>query len=150
MLYKAKSCGKAQRIKTSTGDSVKVQMLIKDKIKDVIVEPNFPAGLLADGAPLDGKILDVVKVSPKKNNQKEKYILLGWNNQHDVIKAELVMNLVHNVSQCFLESIPWEQETEDISSLNNSPIEFLEKIYEIETFRDSDINNSSNEDKNNE
>lgn len=149
MLFKAKSCGNAQRIKTSKGDSVKVQMLIKDKIEDVFVEPNFPAGLLADGAPLDGKILDVVKVSPK-NNQKEKYILLGWNNQHDVIKAELVMNLVHNVSQCFLESIPWEQETEDISSLNNSPIEFLEKIYEIETFRDSDINNSSNKDKNNE
>ena len=102
MHFKGLICGPAHKIRTKKGFEVKVNIKIKGEMHKVLVPENFPQGLIADGGPLDGKKLDVFFVSPKGKNKEKKYELLGWNNQHDAIKAELIMNLINGISKSCL------------------------------------------------
>ena len=60
MLTKGKVLAAVHRITSKEGAEVMVKMLIDGTVKDVHAGPNFPVDLLADGAPLSGKTIDVI------------------------------------------------------------------------------------------
>lgn len=145
MTDKALICGQAHKYKTKKGFGVKVNIKVKGEMHQIDVPENFPRGLIADGGPLDGKELDVYLVSQKGKNKK--FELLGWNNQHDAIKAELIMNLIHGISKSLLESIPWEEDIEENSISRDASIEILEEIYKRDLEDRNDNDQSSNKNK---
>lgn len=146
MHFKGLVCGKARKVKTKKGFDVKVNMKIKGEMHNVDVPENFPRGLIADRGPLDGKELDVFLVSQKDKNKGKKYELLGWNNQHDSIKAELMMNLIHGISKSLLDTIPWEEDIKENLILREESIEILEKIYrsDLENKNDNEETSENN------
>ena len=130
MLTKGKVLAAVHRITSKEGAEVMVKMLIDGTVKDVHAGPNFPVDLLADGAPLSGKTIDVIVLPSTGDHTNTRYEVLGWNNQHDAVKLQLMAVLINGMSKSYLEKIPWEEEINTNLLLQNAAKETLEKIYQ--------------------
>ncbi len=130
MITQGKVLSEVRRIASQEGADVMVKMLIDGTVKDVHAGKNFPVGLLADGAPLSGKTIDVMVFPPTGDQSSTRYELLGWNNQHDAVKLQLMAVLINGMSKSYLEKIPWEEEINTNLLLQNAAKETLEKIYQ--------------------
>ena len=87
---------------------------------------NFPIGILKSNLLHKNQKIDVL-VEDDENDIP--YIVLGWNNQHDAVKATIVSTLITAISNTLLDEIPWENELGNNILISNSIKENLEKIY---------------------
>ena len=91
---------------------------------------SFPIGILKSNLLHKNQKIDLFE---EDINNDIPYLVLGWNNQHDSIKATIVSTLITAISNTLLDEIPWEDNVGNTFFISNKVKENLERIYQSDT-----------------
>tara|TARA_Y100001968_G_C19417738_1_gene749927 strand:- start:340 stop:810 length:471 start_codon:yes stop_codon:yes gene_type:complete len=130
MVFRAKVLKTTCRFKDETGEGVRLQLDLDEKIVEGIAYlANFPCGLLAPGAIFDGIEIDIIPVYDKIKCHLIRYEVLAWSNQHDSIKAFAMSFLLSSMSKAYLDQIPLESDQSKLSLEGELFRKKLDKIF---------------------
>jgi len=138
MITKAKFIKVLFRFKSPKGTGVMTKMIVKGKeINIPAYDQTFPCGLLKFRDLLNGESLDITTKSRASLKNNERYELLNWSNQNDIIKSKIMSILLNEIANGCLEEIPWEGEVLDCDPTMIAKKAFLEKIYQNNNSKNS-------------
>ena len=131
MITKAKFVKVLFRFKSPRGTGVMTTMIVRGKeINIPAYDQTFPCGLLKFRDLLKGENLDITTKSRANLKNNERYELLNWSNQNDIIKSKIMSILLNEIASGCLQEIPWEEEVTDCDPSIIAKKALLEKIYQ--------------------
>ncbi len=130
MIKKAKFVKALFRFKSPKGTGVMTKMIVRGKEINVpAYEQTFPCGLLKFRDLLNGESLDITTKERASIKNNERYELLNWSNQNDVIKSKIMSILLNEIANSSLQEIAWEGKVIDCDPSIIAKKALLEKIY---------------------
>ena len=139
MIIRAKVVQTICRFKDDDGEGIRIKLRIGRRLVNAVAySKDFPCGLLASGAVLDGAKIDVQPSIDIDEEQKDLYQVVGWSNQNDSIKHFVMSALVNGMSNAYLENIPWEAEQAELILENDLVRKKLEEIFNLKENTEED------------
>ena len=139
MIINAKVQYPMYRFLSTQGEALKIKINIDGcDFEANSYQNNFPLGLLGFGGPLQGGLINVVFNTNSEDRNKGVYEVVGWNNQHDAIKACTIGLLIKSLSEELVDRIPSIENLnfseKELKQLQQKKYEFEKLLYGDEDF----------------